>query len=432
MNCFLNRFISKLILYACVFISLHVHGQDRSLCNDSVFSKTIKTVQLRNPNFELSQPILQLNSTTTLKLDFDDLSAEMQSYNYTFIHCNSNWEPSGLLNTEYIDGFAENAISDYHYSANTLQKYIHYTVEFPSSSFHFTKSGNYILNVYPADNPDTPAFTKRFLIVDPQVTATAVVRAASVIEDRNYKQEVDFTIEHPNYPINNVYSDLKVVVLQNSHWKNAKFGLKPKYVKDQQIIYTNDQENVFNGGNEFRNVNIKSLKYHSERVAQIKQDSLINHVILLPDEKRSFKAYATETDINGNFVIKSEDAVNKNSETEADYCTVSFFLPCNEVFTDGNLYIFGAFNDWKCNAGNKLTYDAKRMGYSGSLHLKQGYYNYEYALLKDDSNELDETVIEGSHSVTENEYTILAYYRFPGTFYDQLILVKQINSSKDK
>ncbi|HET6226958.1 MAG TPA: hypothetical protein VFF27_11805, partial [Bacteroidia bacterium] len=238
--------------------------------------------------------------------------------------------------------------------------------------------------------------------------------------------------EHPDYAIENVYNNLKVIVLQNNHWSNAKSGLKPLYVKDQQIVYNNDQENVFAGLNEFRNMNIKSIRYHSERVATIKQDSFGNHVILLPDEKRSFKQYATDADINGNFVIKAEDAVSKNSDTEADYCMVSFFLPCNEVFTDGKLYIFGAFNGWKCISENQLDYDVKRMGYFGNIYLKQGYYNYEYAFLKDDSKEIDETLIEGSHSQTENEYAVLIYYRYPGTFYDQLINVKRLNSLKDR
>ena len=401
--------------------------------DDYVYNTNIKTVELRNPNFELSQPLLHLTTSETLKLDFDDLTAEIQSYSFTFIHCNYNWEPSDLLPTEYIDGFTENAINDYQFAANTLQKYIHYSVEFPSTAFHFTKSGNYILKVYITGNPDEPVLTKRLLVADPKISVTnAHVRVASVIEDRNYKQELDFTLEHPNLLLENIYTDLKVVLLQNNRWDNAKVKLKPQYVKDQQIIYNNDRENVFAGGNEFRNFNIKSIRYHSDRIAAIKQDSLINHVTLLPDEKRSFKLYATDKDINGNFVIKAEDAINKNNNTEADYCNVSFFLPCNEVFTDGALYIFGAFNGWNCTKENQLTYDVKRMGYVGNLYLKQGYYNYEYAFLKDDSKEIDETLIEGSHSATENEYAILAYYRYPGTFYDQLILVKRLNSLTDK
>ena len=49
---------------------------------------------------------------------------------------------------------------------------------------------------------------------------------------------------------------------------------------------------------------LKSIRYHSDRIADVQHDSLGNHVILLPDESVHFKQYATDTDINGNFVIK--------------------------------------------------------------------------------------------------------------------------------
>ena len=64
--------------------------------------------------------------------------------------------------------------------------------------------------------------------------------------------------------------------------------------------------------------------------------------------------------------------------------------------------------------------------YECVLQLKQGYYDYEYAVMPDKDNVPDETIIEGSHYETENEYTILVYYRFLGTRYDQLIGYKKM------
>jgi hypothetical protein len=397
--------------------------------DDYVYKKNIKTVQLQDPNFELSQPLINLHSTETLQLSFDELGTDLQSYSYTFIHCNANWEPSDLMSSEFIDGFAENAINDYRFSTNTIQKYIHYHAIFPTNATRFLKSGNYILKVYKENNPDDLVLTRRFLIYENKLNITAHVSMASIIEDRNYKQEIDFTIDHAGYPITNPYSDLKITLLQNNHWVNSKSGLKPVYVKDEQLVYDYDQENVFAGGNEFRNFDIKSIRYHSEHIASIKNDSLGNHIILLADEKRAFKQYFTQRDINGNFVIKIQEGTN--SEVDADYCSVSFFLPYDGILTDGNLYVFGAYNGWKCTPENLMHYNMKRMGYECTLYLKQGYYNYEYVFLKDDQQEIDEMMIEGSHSATENDYCILVYHRFPGTFYDQLISVKRLNSLRD-
>jgi hypothetical protein len=396
---------------------------------DYVYKKNIRSVQLQDPNFELSQPLINLHSTEKLQLSFDELGSDLQSYSYTFIHCNANWEPSDLMSSEYMDGFAENAVNDYRFSTNTVQKYIHYHAVFPTNATRFLKSGNYILKVYDENNPDGLVLTRRFMVYDNKLNLAAHVSPASIIEDRNYKQEIDFTIDHTGYPITNPYSDLKITLIQNNHWVNSKSGLKPIFVKDEQLVYDHDEENVFFGGNEFRNFDIKSLHYHSEHVASIKNDSLHNHIILLPDEKRAFKQYSTQRDINGNFVIKTQEGTN--SEVDADYCWVSFFLPYNDILTDGNLYVFGAYNGWRCTPENLMHYNMQRMGYECTLYLKQGYYNYEYVFFKDDQQEIDEMLIEGSHSATENDYCILVYHRFPGTFYDQLIGVKRLNSLSD-
>ncbi|HET6226456.1 MAG TPA: type IX secretion system plug protein domain-containing protein, partial [Bacteroidia bacterium] len=168
MKRFLHMFIFQSFLLTCLLQGMNVYGQLESAVpfEEDVYKKTIKTVELRNPDFELSQPVLHLNASETLKLSFDELTVDLQRYSYTFIHCNADWTPSNLLSSEFIDGFAENAIADYQYSANTLQKYIHYSTVFPNTSLRFTKSGNYLLKVYPEGNPDTPVLTRRFLVVD--------------------------------------------------------------------------------------------------------------------------------------------------------------------------------------------------------------------------------------------------------------------------
>jgi hypothetical protein len=396
---------------------------------DHVYKKNIKTVQLHDESYELSQPILNLESQERLKLSFDDLDADLKNYSYTLIHCNANWEPSDLQPAEYIDGFADNTITDYRYSFNTLQKFTHYNAVFPNNATRITKSGNYILKVYMDGNPENIVITKRFMVYQNKISIVSKVTAASIIEDRNYKQELDFTINHEGYPITNPFGDLKIVITQNNRWDNAKTNLKPVFVKDEELVYDYDQDNVFTGGNEFRYFDMKSIRYHSERIYSVNTDTAGNHVTLYTDEKRDFKRYSTYSDINGKYLIKIQEG--NNSEVEADYCYVNFFLPYVNALTDGNLYVFGAFNDWKCNRDNLMHYNEKRFGYECTLYLKQGYYNYEYVFLKDGETAADETLIEGMHYETENDYTIYVYHRKQGTFYDQLIGVKRLNSMKD-
>ncbi len=396
---------------------------------DYVYKPNIKTVQLRDESFELSQPILNLGSEEKLKLSFDDMDANVKTYTYTVIHCNADWQPSDLMPAEYIDGFIETSITDYSYSFNTLIHFTHFNAVFPNASMHITKSGNYILKVYQDSDPSNIVVTRRFMVYQNKVMVQAKVGAASIVSDRNYKQEIDFTINHNGYPIANPYNDLNVVITQNNHWDNAKTTLKPLFVKDNELVYDFEDGNVFTGGNEFRYFDLKSVRYHSEKIYDIKTDSAGYQIFLYNDEKRTIKRHYSSPDMNGNYLVKVQEG--RNSETEADYCYVHFFLPSDEAYTDGYLYIFGAFNAWQCNQENLMRYDSTRFGYVGTLLLKQGYYNYEYVFVKKGEPVPDETLIEGMHFETENEYTIYVYNREQGTFYDQLIAVKRVNSMKD-
>lgn len=393
-----------------------------------IYKSSIKTVQLHDESFELSQPILNLGSEEKLKLSFDDVDADLKNYSYTIIHCNTNWEPSGLTAAEYIDGFQDATINEYRYSFNTLQRYTHYNAVFPNSTMKITKSGNYILKVFLDGNPENIAITRRFYVYQNKIMIEAKVIPASIMSDRNFKQEIDFTINHTGYSITNPYVDLNVVITQNNRPDNSKATLKPLFIKDAELVYDFDEDNVFTGGNEFRYFDIKSIRYHSERISNVKIDSTGNHVTLLSDEKRTFKRYNTYSDINGKYLVKVQEG--NDSEVEADYCYVNFFLQYDAVLTDGNLYVFGEFNAWKCNKENLMRYNEKRFGYECTLYLKQGYYNYEYAFLKDGATAADNTLIEGMHYETENDYTIYVYHRQQGTFYDQLIGVKRTNSMK--
>ena len=80
---------------------------------------------------------------------------------------------------------------------------------------------------------------------------------------------------------------------------------------------------------------------------------------------------------------------------------------------------------------NQMTYDENAQAYIADLLLKQGYYNYSYAVVNGD-NEVSYEETEGNWYETENDYTILVYYRQLGARYDRLIGVTNINSLKDQ
>lgn len=393
---------------------------------DYIYKDDIKTVLLYREGYELSGPVIGLNTEEKLKLSFDDFDAELKSYAYFIVHCNADWQPSELLTSEYIKGIQEDYINDYKYSRNTIFKYLHYNVVFPNSNFTITKSGNYLLKAYENGDRENILFTKRFMVTENKAAIAADIHRASGIDERMYRQEVDFTIQYNEYQVTNPYSDLKVLLMQNHRWDNAIATLKPTFVRDNELIYDYSEENVLAGGNEFRHFDIKNFRFITDRIDSVVFNREGNHVYLLPDEKMAFKGYISKQDINGKRIIRIEG--DWDGEIDADYAYVHFSLPYTEILSKGNVYILGALTDWNFSSRYQMKYNSEKQKFEAMLFLKQGYYNYQYVFVEDGSTAGDVTLFEGSHSQTENDYTILVYHRSYGDNYDRLIAAGTFNS----
>ena len=383
---------------------------------NKIFNDNIKTVLCLKNNQDISVAIINLESNEKIILSFDDLDADVKDYYYTIIHCNADWTASNLIETEYIDGFTEEAINDYEFSFNTIQKYTHYQFEFPSQNIKPRISGNYIFKIY-EKNSDTIIY-KRFMVLDNKIHINADVKRATLAKDRKIKHEVDFILKHPNLVVMDPFSDIKVHIKQNNKDDNAIKNLLPQFVRNGELIYDYDEENTFPGNNEFRHFEFKSLRYKSDRIKTIEYDSIYNNIYLFDDKKRSYESYSIIPDINGNFIIKSQEGWK--SSVEADYAFVHFSLPIDKI-SYGNLFLLGNFSDWQLKEEFKLKYNQNQKKYEGKIYLKQGYYNYHYALEDTISKNIDISFIEGTHYQTANDYYLYVYYRSVGDRYDRLL-----------
>jgi hypothetical protein len=396
--------------------------------DDAIYIPTIHTPLCFKTGNELAPPVISLSSDETVTIVFDDFDNSIKDLYYSIIHCDANWQPSGLMEQEYLDGFFTYNITQYKFSFNTLQAYLNYTLTIPNEYTKIKRSGNYLVKIYAANDPEKLVLTRRFMVYENIAMIQPQYQRSSDTEDRMSHQELDLKITTTGVSVTNPFSDIKIVIMQNGRWDNAVRNIQPKFIRDQELIYDLDKPNNFAGGNEFRFFDLKTLAYNTPNVARIIRDSVPFRILLGNDEYRGIKKYITNYDINGKFLVKNDIATDHH--TEADYVWVHFYLPYDEPTTEGNLYVFGALSDWKIKDECRLKYNYTSKKYEVAILLKQGYYNYQYVLSRDNSPLPDETYIEGSHFDTENDYTILVYFFDISKNCDRLIGVHKFNTSK--
>jgi len=68
-----------------------------------------------------------------------------------------------------------------------------------------------------------------------------------------------------------------------------------------------------------------------------------------------------------------------------------------------------------------MTYDPSRDYLEATVLLKQGLYDYCFAMAEPKSGTADATIFEGSYYETVNEYAIFVYYHDSRIRYDRLL-----------
>ena len=412
-------FLSSFLFLVCCKIQKENNKfikEDVVLESNNKNNYNIRTVLLHKKENNLSLPIINLNSAEQLKLSFDDLNYESSVLYITIEHYDAMWNKSNLMKSEYINGFTSDEIINYQFSFNTIQNYIHYEYLFPSDNLKPLLSGNYKFKVYDL-NGDT-LFNKKFMVLENKINIDLNIKKATLSKDRKIKHELDFTLNHQNINIVDPFSQIKVIIKQNNREDNAITNLKPLYIRNNTLIYDYNEENTFFGNNEFRHFDIKSLRYYSERIKNIVYDSTNYKVDLFAESKRAYDNYSIEPDLNGKFYIKSQEA--RNSKIESEYVYVNFKLKSNFI-DEGDVYIIGEFSNWEKNNEFKLEFDSINNTYDKSIYLKQGYYNYHYAINDTSLNYLDVASIEGTHYQTRNSYEIYVYFNDTSDRYQKLI-----------
>ena len=432
-NVFFKSYFKFVILLIIIFLQTSIvfsqYVEEGVVLNNNIYSNDIATVQFNKFDHPLSTPVVSLNGGN-LELSFDDLVEDYYVYKYTFFQCNADWTKNeDLEELDYLDGYSEGEIENYSFSLNTLQSYVHYNLKLPSKDMKWKISGNYILKIYPDDEPNNPVMTLRFQVVESSPVRVVDARVARDSNPVDYlkNQQIEFNIKPNDYPMPYPSRDLKVIIQQNYRWDNAK-TLKPFSVSGNQISYNYyDGQNVFHGNNEYYYFDIKNLNFNSEYINSIRENQQGYQVYLQSNKRIVNGSYITRKELCGQFAISAADIVD-SPNIEAEYTSVHFFLEYDAPVVEGDIYLLGELTMNRFDEFSKMEYNYGLHGYEKTLYLKQGYYNYLYAFVPDNSGVGDVSRVCGNFWETNNQYQISVYYRQPGDLYDHLISYKIIDS----
>jgi hypothetical protein len=388
--------------------------------------KNIKTIIFKSAAGEFSgTPIIKLGQR--LQLEFDDLNASETDYYYEIKHYNYDWTPSTLAQNEYLTGFDDVRIFNFQNSLSTFQPYTNYKLDIPNQNTRaITKTGNYMLIIKNVN--DNIIFSRKFIVYSSDVDIQTTIREDRRLDKTDSHQVVNFEIGRKGYIFRNPNETVNVAVIQNNDFSTGIFNLKPQYTTGNTLIYRYNEKSSFKGGNEFLNFDSKDVRAGTSQIRSIELSDIYES-FLFTDFDRSNSVYTFNPDINGNFKINTIQG--NDISREADYTRVHFKLQTPQNLKDGEVHIYGQFNNYMLTDDTMMTYNSRTNLYEGSFELKQGFYNYKYVYFTNEG-EFINNIASGNFAQTENLYTVIVYYRPIGGRFDEVIGMSNIISRNIK
>lgn len=393
-----------------------------------IFNPRFQTLKVEKEGEFMSPPVIHLGSSERIVVSFDEIGDDYSELQWRLIHCNADWQPSRLMESEYLDGFNQADIEDYAFSTGTYIHYVNYRFTVPSETMQPLRSGNYLLQVFNRYEPDETLLQARLQVADSRATISGRVSGRTDQGINTEYQQLAMTISLDPYLDINPYQDLIVTVEQNGVPESLRELKRPLRTQGKLLVYESLPELIFDAGNEYRRFETVRADYPGMGVDSTRYVGPNYHAWLHPAESRAESRYVYDQTQHGRYIVDEYNASDPN--LGADYVTVHFNLDFPELM-DGDIYVDGELSHRRYEDSNRMRYNPSTGLYELEMPLKQGSYNYRYVARKRDGRSpATSTPIEGNYAETENEYTVNVYLRTPASRGDELIGTATLVSEK--
>ena len=394
-----------------------------------IFYPSFRTLEVTLGSNRYVPPVISLHDASDrIVIAFDELSEQRRYMRYSLTHCDARWQPEGLVESEFLDGFNEGVVDDYDYSQATLTHYVHYNIKIPNEHIRITQPGNYLLRVYDESEPEVTLLQARFGVADFTAGIEMGISSSTDIDTNRSHQQLSVTVDIDKLDVKDPFNDLTVVVGQNGRVDNEVILSTPQRINGSRLIYEHLRPLIFKGGNEYRRFDTASTSYPGIGVEEITSGNDGYDMVLATDYPRNDIQYLYDRTQHGRFLVREVSA--GNSDTQADYVRVHFALEMSELLGK-SVFLDGDFTNRRLEPWTRMVYNRSTRRYENTLLLKQGAYNYQYLVFPEGGTVGSTAEVEGDFYETSNEYVVRVYHRPRGSRFDRLVGVSQLTMDEN-
>lgn len=372
--------------------------------------QSIKGVEFYRKEYLGSPPVIRLNTSDRLILKFDELSSLSGQFSVRFTHHNQDWTDSGLAEIWIFEGVNDQTILGGELNRQSRPNYYSYAYEFPNREIDFLVSGNYMITVSDY-NSGTELFSLPFFVTENkgelQPTTETVFNAGPLGAAMD---QLSGTYIYPDF-IEFPQFDLSYQFAQNRFWVTAVAPNQTNFIQPGSTSFRTTRDQLFPAYPEFNTLDLRQLNLQNPQIFAYERAEIPEKVILRNDyfNFSSDVRTITETGFGRpiNTILASYLSVEFRYETQGA-------LPRNS-----EIYLVGDFNQWTISANYKLQFDSNLGLFTTTALVKQGLYNYSYAIVED--GEIN--ILRNLESLNKKpqEYASFVYYTDPQLQYDRLL-----------
>lgn len=419
----LLKLIVLIIVSGCTASQTSTSGNDRNASNRSLenaFSilqqkpppQYIQSIQLYKKGNVRNAPIITLNSSEKLSLEFDYLGGESKQFKIEATHRNKSWEKSPLPPNFYMGGFNETYFSGGLASFSQRPSYYHFKYEFPNPQLSFKASGNYLLSIYDYDT-DELLFTLPFFISEDQGLLNTRIESIFVKrKDLRAEDQPFSTYRYPGF-VEFPRFDLTFIYVQNQFWGRSRIVEDFDTSSPEEVNFHLDRDRAFLSNYEFNTLDLRGLNIDGQRILDVQKSTTPPKVILRRDVQAFNLAPRFAPDVR--FGIPAGDR-------SASYANVQFTLEtASALSANEKIYLVGDFNNWTISELNRMQYNSETGLWEGLAFIKEGEYAYKYVVLK--NRRVDDLTLDQGFRFDSQSYITLVYFKDPTRNFDRLLKV---------